>query len=47
MKIANLQVLPGLTLLQKLDNSDVPMWRKVEKPHFFVILRGLKGIRGD
>ena len=32
---------------QKLDNSDVPIWRKVEKPHFFDILRGLKGIRGD
>ena len=32
---------------QKLDNSDVPNWRKVEKPHYFFIVRGLKGIRGD
>ena len=31
MKIANLQVLPGLILLQKLDNPDVPIWRKVEQ----------------
>ena len=23
------------------------IWRKVEKPHSFIILRGLKGIRGD
>ena len=32
---------------KKLDNSDVPIWRKVEKAHSFVILRRLKGMRGD
>ena len=41
MKIANLQVLPGLTLLQKLDNSG----EKLKNSHFLVIFRGLNGIR--
>ena len=36
-----------IAYLRKLENSDVPIWMKVEKPHSFVILRGLKGIRGD
>ena len=30
---------------RKLDNLDVPIWRKVEEPHSFVILRGLKAIK--
>ena len=47
MKIENLQVLPGLTLLRKIRkflfaNLDI----KVEKTPFLVTLRGLKGIRG-
>ena len=43
MKIANLKVLPRLTLLQKISRSG----EKLKKPHSFAILRGLKGIRGD
>ena len=39
MKIANLSVFPRLHLLHKLDDSDVPIWRKVEKPHSFLIIR--------
>ena len=36
-----------MTLLQKIESSDVPIWIKVEKPHSFVILRGLKEIRDE
>ena len=42
MKIANLQVLPRINLVQ-IVNSDVPIWRKVEKSAIFCHFKRIKG----
>ena len=33
-------------LFETSENSDEPIWRKVEKTSFLAFLRGLRGIRG-
>ena len=45
IQITNFQVLPGLILLQKLYNFDVPIWRKVEQAREDCSLGNLKRTR--
>ena len=41
------KVLSGLTLVQKSDNSDEPIWKKSGENLIFKPFKRIKGIRWD